>query len=113
MQQSVNSEDKINLKGYFDSLCKVLLAESETAKSANNLASVYREIICREFLNLHLPSSFKTSNGLVFDSTGSVTNELDMIVVDEEIGYRLPFGVPIERVLTVIEVNSTSILRLL
>ncbi len=43
---------------------------------------VGREEIIRRFLRAYLPSRFDVSSGFVFDSTGSVSRQIDIVITD-------------------------------
>lgn len=70
-----------------------------------------REEIVREFLSLHLPKRFGVSTGFVFDSTGAVSRQIDVVIYDcnncprfETVGGKYFF--PCEAVVGVGQVRS-------
>lgn len=70
-----------------------------------------REQVVREFLALHLPKRFGVSTGFVFDSSGAVSRQMDVVIYDcndcprfETVGGKYFF--PCEAVVAVGEVKS-------
>lgn len=47
-----------------------------------------REHVVREFLRSHLPSRFDVSSGFVFDASGAVSKQIDIIIADATITPR-------------------------
>jgi hypothetical protein len=41
-----------------------------------------REEVVREFLSLHLPKRLGVSTGFVFDSSGAVSKQMDVVIYD-------------------------------
>lgn len=71
-----------------------------------------REQIVRDFLASHLPKRFRVSTGFVFDCHGTISRQLDIVIVDASICpiFEVPGGkflFPCEAVVAAGEVKST------
>ncbi len=70
-----------------------------------------REAVIREFLTSHLPTKFRVSTGFVFDCHGTLSKQLDIVIVDASICpiFEAPGGkflFPCEAVVAAGEVKS-------
>lgn len=71
-----------------------------------------REQIIREFLASHIPKRFEVSTGFVFDCTGSMSKQLDVIIFDADVcpRFEVPGGkflFPCEAVAAVGQIKSS------
>lgn len=71
-----------------------------------------REEIIRRFLRAHLPKRFEVSTGFAFDSAGRMSQQLDIIIADEQAcpRFEIPGGkrlYPCEAILAVGQVRSS------
>jgi hypothetical protein len=96
---------------YFSKTARVLMAEYERSREQEasfNLGR-NREFFCESFLRKVLPFKLRTSSGEVWDSKGTKTGQLDLIIIRED-APALDFGTAnvylAEGVFAVIEVKS-------
>lgn len=86
-----------------DSLSERLTVHNATLGSA-------REELIRGFLQSHLPNRFEVSTGFVFDASGKVSRQLDIVVVDRHVAPQLeaPGGIRFFACETVVAVGEVK-----
>ena len=105
------------LKRHFE--CQVNLIEAfvnaslKELKVSNNYSS-NRETFCRLFLSGHIPPGFRVTTGEIIDSRGSLTGQLDVVIVNpfsprmtHSVNNALIGPILADTVLGVIEVKTT------
>lgn len=104
----------MNLEDIFEEVSKQMLSDFEKSRSALShagLKGASNEEIVKDFLRQYLPRNLEISSGLVVDSKGGVSRQLDIIIHDaaktpiffQSADVRV---IPVECVYAVIEVKA-------
>ena len=109
-------EKKFNYKEYVRSLGKELVLQFERAKLSTHAVAVgeNKEIAFFKQLEAVLPNGIAIGSGFVFDITGSVSRQCDIILYEKDFAIRCPINgdekncyYNIESVIAVGEIKST------
>lgn len=99
------------LKNIFDNLEQSLFNDMNIRIEHNLEDGKYREYLVKNVLEKIIPSKYSITNGFIIDSDNNISDEMDIIIYDKN--YVPPFFdetytvVPIESVITVIQVKTT------
>jgi hypothetical protein len=103
---------KAIVKKWFDHLETQLQAEAEHAGLIGHNTSMgdAREFVVKRVLSTFLPKCLTVGKGRVFDSTGKMSNQIDVVIFDDRFpAFRYPDGqalFPVEGVVATLEVKS-------
>lgn len=104
----------MNIEGLFKTVEKQMQAELEAVRHAlthPGLKGTVNEEAVKNFLRKHLPDNLAIETGMIIDSTGQISKQVDIIIYDKAKTPSLFFAanirvVPIEGVYAVIEVKT-------